>query len=438
MAAHTTFHRGLQQEVIEERLDNGLTVVVLPKPGFQQKFASFATHYGGMDGEFKPPGETASVKVPDGIAHFLEHKLFDQPDGTNVLQEFTRLGASPNAFTTPMVTAYHFSTVDSFDESLALLLDYVLTPYFTAESVAKEQGIIGQEIQMGLDDPDRMVMYNLFESLFQKHPARIRVIGSVDSIAQITPELLYRCHETFYHPSNMMLVVAGDVDAAEVIRFADQKLQSRGFADRPPIERIIPDEPDGVLQPEVRHRLRISRHNLAIGIKGSLEPAEDDASRTAHHRRLIAADLALGTLFGRDSELYWQLYEDGTITEHFHFGYHSYPGTGAIVVGGETEHPDRFSEAILSALERARDEGLSAEIFELRKRREIGNFLRTVDRPASLVHQFTMYRFHGLDFFASRNLYEEVGVEEANEVLRLLVDRDQCVLSVVEPTEGDV
>lgn len=437
MAARTTFHRALKQEVIEERLDNGLTVVILPKPGFQQKFATFATHYGGMDRRFVPPGAAEPVEVPDGIAHFLEHKLFDQPDGTNVLQEFTRLGASPNAFTTPMVTAYYFSTVDGFDEALKLLLDYVLTPYFTPESVAKEQGIIGQEIQMGLDDPNRMVMYNLFESLFREHPARIRVIGSVESIARITPELLYRCHETFYHPSNMMLAVAGDVDPDAVLRLVDEQLRPRGYTDRPPVERMIPDEPPGVLRPEVRHRLRISRPHLAVGFKGSLEPAHDDPARTAYHRRLIAADLALGAIFGRESELYWRLYADGTLTDRFYFGYHAYPGTGAVIVGGETEHPERLAEAITEALEQARDRGISSELFEWRRRRAIGQFLSTVDSPADLANELIMYRVHGLDFFASRDLYEAVEADEANEVLRLLVDRGQRVVSIVEPMEGD-
>lgn len=435
MAAQTVYHHALRQEVIQERLDNGLTIFIFPKPGFQQKYAVFATHYGGMDSVFIPPGQSEPLYVPDGIAHFLEHKLFDQPDETNVLQEFTRLGASPNAFTSQYMTAYHFTIVDNFEKGLALLLDYVQTPYFTPESVEKEQGIIGQEIQMGLDDPNRMVTYNLLESLYKEHPARIRVIGSIESIRQITPEILYQCHDTFYHPSNMILAVAGDVDPNAVIEQVRQDMAKRNYQPRPPIQRIIPDEPAGVLQPEVRHALRVSRPSVLIGYKAGLE-RPDDTDRLAYQRRLVAVDLALGALFSRHTELYWDLYQDGTITDSFHFGYTPYPKTGHLAVGGETENPDRLIEAVTTTLSRACADGIPAEAFEKQRKKEIGYFLSAIDHPASMANEFVLNRFFGFDYFAAWDLLHEVRPAEAQEALQQIIAPNDRVVSIVEPMEG--
>ena len=435
MAALAVYHQALQQEVIEERLDNGLTIVIFPKPGFQQKYAVFATHYGGMDSVFIPPGQSEPLHVPDGIAHFLEHKLFDQPDETNVLQEFTRLGASPNAFTSQYMTAYHFTIVDCFEEGLDLLLDYVQTPYFTAESVEKEQGIIGQEIQMGLDDPNRMVTYNLLESLYKEHPARIRVIGSIESIRQITPEILYQCHDTFYHPSNMMLAVAGDVDPNAVIEQVKRDMAKRNYEPRPPIQRIIPDEPAGVIQSEVRHVLRVSRPSVLVGYKASLE-RPDDPDRLAYQRRLVAVDIALGALFNRHTEFYWDLYQDGTITDSFRFGYTPYPKTGHLAVGGETENPERLIEAITATLSRACSDGISVDAFEKQRKKEIGYFLSAIDHPASMANEFVLNRFFGFDYFAAWDMLNEVAVEEAQEALQQIIASNDRVVSIVEPMEG--
>ena len=228
----TKSYPSLGQEVEEATLDNGLKVVLLKKPGFQKKYITFSTHYGGMDSVFIKPGETEPTTVPDGIAHFLEHKLFEEPDGVNVLDRYSKMGASPNAYTGQFYTVYLCSLVDEFRAAMDLLLDYVQRPYFTDENVEKEQGIIEQEIQMGLDNPQRAAYYNLIEGLFHRHPARIRVIGSVESIRQITKELLYMCHDTFYHPSNMVVTVAGDVSFDEVADIVTADMSQRSYTPR--------------------------------------------------------------------------------------------------------------------------------------------------------------------------------------------------------------
>ena len=197
-----------------DTLPNGLKLSVIPKPGFARCFAQFATRYGGADRRFRLGG--SFIDTPMGVAHFLEHKMFDMPSGDNALAVLAANGAQPNAYTSSGVTAYHFESTSGFDENLRMLLKFVSTPYFTDESVRKEQGIIGQEIRMGEDDPDRVIYDELLRCLYDHHPVRDSVAGTVESIAEITPETLYNCHRIFYNPGNMALAVVGDVDPEAV------------------------------------------------------------------------------------------------------------------------------------------------------------------------------------------------------------------------------
>jgi len=419
------------QEVLEHKLPSGLTVVFLPKPGFAQKFAALATNYGGMDSTFIAPGHSEPTNVPDGIAHFLEHKMFEEPDGTDVSQRFSQMGMTTNAYTGSYYTVYHFTTVERFSEGLSLLLHFVQNPYFTDESVAKEQGIIGQEIQTGLDSPSRMVYYNFMESMFHVHPAKIRTIGSADSIARINKELLYKCHDTFYHPSNMMLVVAGELDFAEVLSLVEKDLAARKYTPRGPITRVIPTEPDSVVHPETRIELKVSRPLVMMGFKGILSAEGRD-----YHKQLIAADLALSTVLGKANSGYWQLYEKGIVTEDFRFGYSAYRGIGYVWISGETEDVDAFVTEITSNLQRACQEGLQAEIFEAVRRQEIGSFSALLDDPEQLAGVYITHRFNGLDLMDVRMLLDEVRLEDAQECLEQLIREDNRVVSIVEPLKG--
>lgn len=419
------------QEVLERTLPSGLTVVLLHKPGYAQRFAAFATNYGGMDSAFVVPGQSQPTEVPDGIAHFLEHKLFEEPDGVDISQRFSQMGMSTNAYTGSYYTVYHFTTVDHFDEGLDLLLHFVQNPYFTDESVAKEQGIIEQEIQMGLDSPSRMVYYNFMESMFHVHPARIRTIGSVESVARINKELLHRCYDTFYHPSNMMLIVAGELDFAKVLSQVEKDLATRGYTTREPITRVTPTEPDSVVHPETRIGLKVSRPRVMMGFKGSL-PADG----RHYHRQLIAADLALSAVLGKLNPSYWQLYEKGVITEGFRFGYSAYRGIGYVWIDGESEDADSFVAEVTKTLQRASKEGLRAELFEAARRQEIGSFLAMLDDPEQLAGTFITHRFNGLDLMDMRGLLDEVSLEDGQACLEQLIREDNRVVSIVEPLKG--
>jgi predicted Zn-dependent peptidase len=419
------------QEVVERTLPSGLTVVMLRKPGFAQKFAALATNYGGMDSEFVIPGQSQPTQVPDGIAHFLEHKLFEEPDGSDISQRFSQMGMSTNAYTGSYYTVYHFTTVEHFDAGLDLLLHFVQNPHFTDESVAKEQGIIGQEIQMGLDSPSRMAYYNFMESMFHAHPARIRTIGSVESIARIDKELLHKCHDTFYHPSNMMLIVAGELDFDTVLSQVEKDLAARNYSPREAIKRIIPHEPDDVARAEASVGLKISRPRVMMGFKGRL--SEDHAD---FHRRLIAADLALGVVLGRLNPNYWKMYEKGIITEGFRFGYSAYSEIGYVWIDGETENAHAFADEITKALQQARQEGLPADLFEAVRRQEIGAFLAMLDNPEQLAGAYITHRFNELDIMDARALLDEVSLDDGQSFLEQLIREDNRVISIVEPLKG--
>lgn len=428
----TRSYPSLGQDIQEMTLENGLKVVLLKKPGFQRKYITFSTHYGGMDSVFVRPGASEPTVVPDGIAHFLEHKLFEEPDGTNVLDTYSKMGASPNAYTGPYYTVYLCSLVDEFRKGMDLLLDYVQRPYFTDENVAKEQGIIEQEIQMGLDNPQRVAYYNLVEGLLHRHPARIRVIGSVESIRQITKELLYMCHDTFYHPSNMVVTVAGDVTFDEVAEIVTNDMAERGYTPRQPVIRPLPDEPLEVLETEIEACMKLSRPYVLVGFKGLLDRREGESTRD-YHRRLIAAELALQAVLGKSTDEYWNLYERGVIASRYGYSLSVYEGTAYFYVAAESEDPTSFGERITDALVKARDGGIDPELFEEARRREVGQLLTAFDDPDWLVGLYVTNLFQGLDIFERRELLDEVDPELGREFLRGFVQEKQRTISRVTP-----
>ncbi|WP_145614081.1 EF-P 5-aminopentanol modification-associated protein YfmH, partial [Bacillus licheniformis] len=226
----------LKETLYYEKMPGGLDVYVLPKEGFNKTYAVFTTKYGSIDNQFVPLGKDEMVRVPDGIAHFLEHKLFEKEDG-DVFQQFSRQGASANAFTSFTRTAYLFSSTSNVEENLETLVDFVQDPYFTEKTVEKEKGIIGQEINMYDDNPDWRLFFGLIENMYQEHPVRIDIAGTIESISHITKDLLYECYETFYHPSNMLLFVVGPVDPEAIIRQVRENQQKKPYTDQPEIVR---------------------------------------------------------------------------------------------------------------------------------------------------------------------------------------------------------
>ncbi|MCL5676748.1 MAG: insulinase family protein, partial [Firmicutes bacterium] len=306
----------LREELHGATLTSGLPVYVLPRGGVVRKFATFAVHYGSVDNQFVVPGEGQATSVPDGIAHFLEHKLFEEKEG-NVFDRFAALGADCNAYTYYTTTTYLFDCTDNFEPALDILVDFVQDPYFTEENVAKEKGIIQQELRMYNDSPGWRVRANLMKGLYHVHPVRIDIGGTVESIQRIDRETLYRCYRTFYHPSNMALFVVGDVDPDRVIERVAGRMAKRKLAPQPPIERIFSPEPTGVRQQRTEEKMVVAQPILRIGFKDS------DLGLTGPDqlRKELISELVLDVFLGRGSSLYQELYEDGLVSDRFELGF---------------------------------------------------------------------------------------------------------------------
>ena len=322
----TQFPR-LGETCFETELDNGLTICVIPRPGYLKSYAFFATGYGGMNLRFRT--EDGWQDSPAGVAHFLEHKMFDTKEG-NALQILTANGASPNAFTMADMTGYYFECTEGFAENLRTLLSFVSQPYFTQESVAKEQGIIGQEIQMIEDNPDWRLYQNLLRALYRNNPLRIPLAGSKNSIAEITADTLYQCHRAFYHPGNMVLCVVGDVDPEQVAAIAQDVLPQER-RDRAEKDLGAP-EPDAPAERQITEVMAVSSPNFLLGLKARPHPAGEEDLRLQ-----LLGDLAGDILAGESSPLYAKLYSEGLIDKSFFVSYESSPGTAFLMLGGESK-----------------------------------------------------------------------------------------------------
>lgn len=407
---------------------SGLTAYVMPKAQFRQKYAVWAVHYGSIDSRFRGADQPAPVEVPAGIAHFLEHKLFEKEDG-DVFTRFARLGASANAYTSYTNTAYLFSTVDHFPEALELLLRFVQEPYFTEASVRKEQGIIEQEIRMYEDDPGRCLLVNLMQALYHVHPVRLEIGGTVESIRQIEAPLLYLCHATFYRPSNATLAVAGDVDPVMVWELAGRLMGRAADGDGRVVERFDPEEPESVRSARAEARLAVSRPRLALGIK--------DVRRGLLGRELVrrelAINLALDAVLGRSSDTFQELYEEGLIDDGFGARYSCDTRFAHTVMGGETPDPDRLEKRLKEVLLQAAGRGVDPESFERLRRREVGEFVAAMDSPEMVANSLAVLHFRGVTPLDYLDVLQKLDHRFASEALRDHVAEERMAVSVVLP-----
>ncbi len=419
----------LKDTLYTERLENGLTVAVLHKPGYKTVTARVATNYGSVDSRFVDPATGQEVQVPDGIAHFLEHKLFEQEDGTNVSDLFSELGAESNAYTTYTHTVYYFSTTQNFEECFELLLDFVQEPYFTDESVAKEQGIIEQEIRMYLDDPGWRSSANLLEALYNEHPVRIDIAGTVESIHQITKETLYLCHKTFYHPSNMVVFVAGDVDPAKVIETARANFGKRGYAAQAEIQRIMPEEPTHICEKRRSQKLVVNQPIFRMGFK--------DKRVGLRGRPLLEQDLMtaviLDAVCGRGSQLYTDLYESGLIDQRFGFEYSPDETYGYSYFTGPTRDPGELEVRLLAGVQEACGKGLNAEDFERARKKTVGRIVNFMNDLDSMAYVFIDGYFKDVNLFDLIPVAQGLNLETANQRLREHFDPASAAVSIIYP-----
>jgi len=413
-------------ELYRTVLPGGMEVAVWPRPGFHRKYAAFGTHFGAIDRRFRTGGGEP-VEMPAGIAHFLEHEMFEKPDQP-VMDAFSALGADPNAYTGTAYTIYLFSAVDNFEPALDTLIRYVQEGIFTPASVAKQKGIIEQEIRMYLDHPSFMVYANLLQAMYKNHPIRDYVAGTVESIQGITPALLTQCHKTFYDPRRMILCVVGDVEPGAVAELAARALQVPS-GPPPAVERFYPDEPEGVVEARVTREMPVSRPYVYVGFKGP----QVDPTGAEGMRREIMASFGLQALFGEATAWYQELYQDGTITEGFGAGYEQYPKASYVLMGGQSEHPERFVDKTFQRIEKFYHEGLDPTGFERVRRQLIGNLPALLDQPEGLAHQYMTYRFWDWDLLDVARVIRTLDMEEVTRFLRSNLRLEAASVSTVTP-----
>lgn len=413
----------LGERAFEDTLPNGLRIKVVPKRGFARTYAFFATNYGSMDTRFQLDGKP--YVSPDGVAHYLEHKMFDMPDG-NALQKMSATGASPNAFTSYNLTAYHFSCTSEFEENFRTLLQFVSQGYFTQESVEKERGIIAQEINMYADNPGSRVDENLFRAMYQNHPIRVPVAGTVESIQEITAQTLIDCHRAFYDPSNMVLCVVGDVDpqmiretALEILPKVPGGASERDYGAK---------EPAAPLMHTITQEMEVSMPMFSVGFKGAEIPKGPQRLRQE-----IIGDLAGEILCGESSRLYQSLYESGLIDPGFGVSYSLVRELSMLCLGGDSENPQAVLDAVLEEAQRIVKEGVDEALFLRLKRSAVGRRIRGLDSFEGLCYRLALSDFDGYDYFTFPELYESITAEDVRQLIAREITPEQAVLSIILP-----
>lgn len=416
----------LNETIYECDHSSGLHIQIIPKPGFHKKFATLTADFGSLNTEFRIDG--ASFTVPDGTAHFLEHKLYEQPDG-DVMNRFAAMGADCNAATGYSKTYYYFNCTDHFSECLELLLLHVFKPYFTEENVEKEKGIIIQEINMYLDDPYYIGEIELVKLLYQNHPIRKDIAGSEESVRRITPELLYRCHDIFYRPSNMCLTVVGDVDPELVCSIVDRAALPQN--DRREVVKILPDEPDTLAGTRSVRKMCTSMPIFNIGFKD--RPALYQGKNRM--RRRMAGTMARELLFGSSSPLYEKLYDNGYINYDFSPSYELERDYAMFSIGGSSEHVDLVQESIVNYLAQVRKNGVDSKAFSVMRRALEGSLLRGFDSVAYLGKMFGQLYLQGVDAFDYFLSCGTITEEDVNTVIADLLCGEMAI-SVIERLDG--
>ena len=421
------YYQTLKETLFHEKLENGLEVYLLPKVGFEKTYGLFSTNFGSIDTTFVPLGQKEMIKVEDGIAHFLEHKMFDQPDGSNVFDKFSKYGGNANAFTSFNITAYLFSATSNIEENIETLMDYVQSPYFTEESVQKEQGIIGQEIRMYDDSPDWRLLNALFRCLYADHPLRDDIAGTVESIAGLTPQMLYNCTKGFYAPSNMVLSVAGKITLEQAVEACKRNGLYRARAPHE-VEWDIPAQTGPLPHKEAFFTMPVTKP--CFGVAYREEPlAEGDLKRELLLDML--GDLVVGGL----TKLYRRLYDEALVNPEFSGDFIAVRGACTVAFTGESDTPRQVVDLLQEEIERMRREGVDPEVFMLVKNQMYGELLGDVEAVDDAAEEAAAACLKG------RTLADEIAalaaltVEDANAMLQTVLREENRAYVQIDPAE---
>ena len=415
------FESDFGESYVRAEHSSGLTVYILEKPQYNSAYAIFGTKYGSIDNCFSVDGE--KCEVPEGIAHFLEHKLFESEDG-DAFTKYAETGAYANAFTSFDKTCYLFSCSNRFYDNLGILLNFVQSPYFTEKTVQKEQGIIGQEITMYDDSPAWRVMFNMLRCMYKNHPVRIDIAGTVESISHISADLLYKCYNTFYNPSNMFICIAGNVETEKVLEIINNGIKQ---TEKKQIERIMPTEPPEVVTDYVEQSLEVAQPMFCFGYK-------ENADRKPTVKERVCTGILLEMIAGDASPLYEELINEGLINDEFSFEYFTGEGYSAVIFEGESQNPKKVAEKIKQEIERLKTDGINKKLFSAVRCGMYGNAIRVFNSVEGIAMQFVDCAANGSGLFDEIKYLKSVTAEDVYKRLNLL-ENDKTVLSVINPKE---
>lgn len=416
----------LGDKYYEVKHSSGLKIFIYPKENNSSTYAVFGTKYGSIDMCFKTSEQNEANKVPAGIAHYLEHKLFESEDG-DAFERYAKTGASANAYTSFDMTCYLFSCTENVYDSLEILLDFVQSPYFTEQTVQKEQGIIGQEIRMYDDDPQWRVLFNLLGALYQNHPVKTDIAGTVESIAKITPDLLYHCYNTFYNLNNMALGIAGNVDVDKVLELCDKMLKP---AKPISVDRIFEEEPEEIVKSRVEQKLSVAAPIFELGFK---EPAGKNRLTV---KEIAETEILLNLLASDASPLFRRLLDAGLINQSsFSYEYFEGPGYATVIFSGESKNPDAVADEIKKEIKKARENGLDKAAFERAKKAVYGRIVSSFNSVDYLANSMVSDAFSGRDLFSYIDSVAAADVGSVQNRLNTQLKPDCSALSVVKPLD---
>ena len=412
----------IKEKVYIEKLENGLTVMLIPKNTTNKKYVIWGTHFGSIDNHFIMPSTNEEVYIPDGVAHFLEHKMFEQENGKNSLDVLDSLGVEANAYTTNNHTAYLFETTDHFLEALNELMDYVQHPYFTDENVEKEKGIIGQEIGMYDDDPAWTLYMNAMDCLYKENAIKIDIAGTVESISKIDKDVLYKCYNTFYHPSNMVMVLCGNFKPEEMLEEVKKRL-----IDKPKqgeIKRIYPKEEASINMPYKETSMEVSKPIFMIGFKDKIE-------KENKVQRHIAIEILMNMLIGKSSELYQKLYKEGELISQPDLDYEFTDYYAHVLISGQSKNPKKVQEELLKEIQKQK-ENLDEEHFNRIKKKVYGDYVVEYNNISDISRMLLSDYFKGIESFDYIEQFETVTLEYTKQILQEVFDEKNCIMSLVK------
>ena len=414
----------VKEKLYIEKMKNGLTVMIIPKPGIQKKYMIWGTNYGSNDNKFIVPGETEITEVPNGVAHFLEHKLFEQPNGTNSLDTLTALGVNANAFTTNDHTAYLFECTENFYPALDELMDYVQHPYFTDENVEKEKGIIGQEIMMYDDYPEWKVYLNALEAMYHEHPVKLDITGTIETISHIDKDILYKCYNTFYNPSNMVMVVCGDFEPEKLLEEIKKRLIDKKANGE--IKRIYPKEPENIVREKIEQKMDVSEPLFTIGIK---DKVADEKEKVKKH---LAIEILLNMIIGKSSRLYQDLYNTGIMFTTPGMDYEFSSDYAHILITGQSKDPEKVYVKFKKMVNDLKINGIKKEEFKRIKKMLYGTFIKEYDETGDISRMFLADFFKGINSFEYLDEITIINEQYVEQVLKEVFAEEKMILSVIK------